>query len=82
MATEVFEHVDDRKMIRAMPAGMQLIFTVPTYGAKTHLRLYPSEQFIRLYYEDLLAFGKIVPVLTQGHLVIWVCSAVTLKDWS
>ena len=40
VATEVLEHVDDRRVIENIPVGALLIATVPDFDDDSHLRLY------------------------------------------
>ncbi len=44
VATEVLEHVDDLKMLSAIPSGKTFIGSVPTFGDAAHLRVYRDQQ--------------------------------------
>ena len=61
--TEVFEHVDDLAVIRKIPPGQRVIFSIPSFDDPAHLRMFSSGdaveerygKFFRLDY--LVVFG-------------------------
>lgn len=59
IATEVFEHLDDIRIIRNIPAGKEVIFSVPSFPDRSHLRMY-TEQIIRKRYRDLIDIKEII----------------------
>jgi hypothetical protein len=70
---EVIEHIDgDMKVIEGLPAGKDLVITVPSFDDPGHVRTY-SEEFFRLRYESLLEidrirrFGLLEGTWIEGH---------------
>jgi SAM-dependent methyltransferase len=50
---EVLEHLDDLKLIEAMPRGTNIIASVPSFGDKSHLRRY-TQKIIEERYRDII----------------------------
>lgn len=59
IAIEVFEHLDDIRVIKNIPASKNIIFSVPSFPDKSHLRMY-TEKIIRKRYRDLIDIKEIV----------------------
>jgi len=58
VATEVFEHLDDLKILENIPTGAKLIFSVPSFDDPSHLRTF-TEEIVRTRYKKLLAIDNI-----------------------
>ena len=58
VATEVFEHLDDLKIIENIPKGQKAIFSVPSFDDPSHLRVF-TEKIVRRRYKDLFDIQKI-----------------------
>jgi trans-aconitate methyltransferase len=60
---EVLEHLeDDRELVRRIPPGHRLIFSVPNFDSESHLRVFRSLREIWHRYEGLLAFRRWIMV--------------------
>lgn len=53
---EVLEHIDDLTVIERIPAGKEVIFSVPTFDDAAHLRLYSNELMIQSRFCTMLDF--------------------------
>jgi glycosyltransferase involved in cell wall biosynthesis len=51
VATEVFEHLDDLKVIKNIPQGQEVIFSVPSFTDPSHIRIF-TEESMRERYKD------------------------------
>jgi tetratricopeptide (TPR) repeat protein len=51
VATEVFEHLDDLKVISNIPQGQEVIFSVPSFTDPSHIRTF-TEESMRERYKD------------------------------
>lgn len=61
IATEVFEHLaEDIGIINNLKKGTKLIFSIPTFYCKGHLRWFRSGMAIRNYYFDCLNLKRIM----------------------
>jgi len=58
VATEVFEHLNDLKIIENIPKGQKVIFSVPSFDDPSHLRVF-TEKIVRRRYKDLFDIQKI-----------------------
>jgi len=81
IALEVFERLDDRRVVGRFPPGAQVLFSVPDFVETSHLRAYQDpERDIVAYYGGLLAVGQILPfrfTAADGHtLTIRLAHAV------
>ena len=56
---EALEHLDDVALLRRIPAGADVVFSVPSFGDPSHMRTY-NEQIVRLRYADLLHVQRVV----------------------
>jgi len=55
VAIEVFEHVaDDLKIIREIPAGSELIWSVPNFDSEGHVRFFETDAIARERYEGVV----------------------------
>ena len=51
---EVLEHLDDQKVIRNIPIGKRVIFSVPNFDDPAHLRTYNSIEQIKQRFDGML----------------------------
>jgi len=71
VACEVFEHLaEDRKLIAKL-AGRLVVFTIPTFDSRSHVRWFPTEQDVRDRYDRLLYGLTVTPVGKS-----WLCRGV------
>lgn len=76
VSVEVFEHLNDIRVLDMIPLGTRIIFSVPDFDSKPHLRTYPSINAIKKYYEYVLKIDKYIkinnPLNTKS---IFVCDS-------
>jgi len=54
---EVLEHIEnDLDFLRSIPEGKTIIFSVPNYLSKSHVRAFPNEKVVRSRYGKILEF--------------------------
>lgn len=53
IATEVFEHLDDLKVIDNIPSGARIIFSVPSFDDPSHIRTF-TEDIVKSRYKNLI----------------------------
>ncbi len=69
---EVLEHIEkDIELLRKVKPGKKIVFSVPDFWSRTHVRVYPTAEFIRQRYNWLKLEIKEVKILTS---TIFVCS--------
>lgn len=56
--TEVLEHVDDYRVLKNIPNGKRIIFSVPSFPDESHLRVY-TEGLIHKRYDEILDIKNI-----------------------
>lgn len=76
IAVEVFEHLDDLRILKFVPPGTQVVFSVPDFSSRSHLRTYPNSHAIRKYYKGVLEITHTTRIVTQEDKAIFVCNAV------
>jgi 2-polyprenyl-3-methyl-5-hydroxy-6-metoxy-1,4-benzoquinol methylase len=81
VALEVFEHLDDRRVVSLFPDRTHVLFSVPDFVETSHLRAYQDPQRdIVAYFRGLMATGEILPfrfIAADGHtLTIRLAHAV------
>jgi 2-polyprenyl-3-methyl-5-hydroxy-6-metoxy-1,4-benzoquinol methylase len=55
---EVLEHVnDDMKLLSTLPSGSRVIFSVPNYDSKAHVRFFGSAGDVIQRYQKILNFS-------------------------
>lgn len=59
IALETFEYLDDLALLRLVPRGKKVMFSVPNFADPAHLRFFTSERLICDRYKWLLAFRHI-----------------------
>ncbi len=61
VAVEVLEHIlFDVSLLQSIQFGSRVVLSVPNFPAKSHVRTYPTEQFIRDRFQSLLDITDIV----------------------
>lgn len=80
VAIETFEHLDDIKVLSMIPEGTKVIFSVPTYKDKAHLRTYPSLYYIKKHYADVLKIESYREFDMQNGGKIYLCTATRAKS--
>lgn len=56
---EVLEHItEDLKILASIPKGAQVIFSLPSFDAKSHVRKFKNIEQIHARYKDYLIFNK------------------------
>lgn len=69
LAMEVFEHTDDLALIRNMPKGKKLLFTVPNFAYESHLRWFGSLPDVAAWYGDVLDLQSIEKAMVNFYIV-------------
>lgn len=75
VAVEVFEHLDDLKVIEMIPKGTKILFSVPDFDSKPHLRTYPDMKAIRYWYQDVMKIEDFERFSGNRGKIIWICKA-------
>ena len=57
VAIEVLEHLDDLRVLKLLPEGVTIIFSVPDFTYNTHVRFFESEFDVRERYAPYLDFA-------------------------
>ena len=70
---EVLEHIEnDFEVLNSIPSGTPIIFSVPNYKSFGHLRIFKSEDEVRLRYESIINEIKIDPIHISDKNIIWL----------
>jgi glycosyltransferase involved in cell wall biosynthesis len=56
---EALEHLDDRALLRRLPPGADVVFSVPSFADPAHLRTY-NEQILRMRLGGLMRIERVV----------------------
>jgi predicted TPR repeat methyltransferase len=78
VAVETFEHLDDLYILNFVPPAVHVVFSVPDFDSRAHLRIYPDEKSIRAYYKDVLKIHGIQRLDMKKDKAIFVCNAVRM----
>ena len=78
VAIEVFEHLNDLRVLAMIPKGTRVIFSVPDFDSYSHLRTYPDLVSIEEYYKDVLSMKKHIRIRTRADKSIIVCNAIKI----
>ncbi len=78
IAVEVFEHLDDLRILKFVSPGTRVIFSVPNFSSRSHLRTYPDIGSIYDYYDGVLRIQGHRRIKTQEEKSIFVCDAVKI----
>lgn len=66
---EFLEHIEkDREVLMEIPSGKTVLFSVPTFWSKEHVRIYETEQDIIDRYQDLLEIQHIKALHKRGKI--------------
>jgi len=75
VSTECFEHVEnDLQLLEKLPKGSDILFSVPNYMAKYHVRKFPNQKFIKKYYRSVLNVNKITT------FVVWKAGRIFVVE--
>jgi trans-aconitate methyltransferase len=78
---EVLEHLeDDLGLVRRIPPGHQLVFSVPSYESESHLRKFRNAGDIWARYANLLEFRRWSLILIDDRKAIHVCDTIRRQD--
>lgn len=80
VAVEVFEHLDDLRVLGLIPEGKRVVFSVPNFNSRSHLRYYMDEADIVGYYQDHLTINDIRRINTKNGKAIFVCDTIRLPS--
>lgn len=76
---EVLEHItEDLSVIQKIQTGKRVIFSVPNYDYKSHVRKFMTGREIMLRYKDLLDVDLIYPIKMSDTNIIWLCDSVKI----
>ena len=80
LCLEVLEHIEeDLKLIKAIPSGKSLIFSVPNFDSFGHMRFFQSSSAVSDRYSHLFNNFSIKSVrLVNTDSIIYVCQGVAL----
>lgn len=78
VAVEVFEHLNDLKVIAMIPKGVTVLFSVPDFDSKPHLRTYPNMKAIAEWYDDVMKIEDFARFSGSEGKVIWICKATKI----
>lgn len=63
VALEVLEHVlDDMAILNNIPEGTDIIFSLPVFRSRSHVRWFNTPEEILSRYYDRIEFSKIIPI--------------------
>lgn len=79
IAVEFLEHIEcDIGLLDQLPAGIEMIISLPPRMCSSHLRCFPNPKSIRERYENLLDFDSaIIPICIKGTVQWWCFKAYT-----
>lgn len=80
IATEVFEHVDDMKLLDNIDSGQHIIFAVPSFPDPAHIRLYTKEM-VEERYKDILEIVKIYRFNWDNENDCWSLNAPETEQY-
>jgi trans-aconitate methyltransferase len=80
---EVLEHLeDDRDLVRRIPPGRRLIFSVPNYPSAAHVRDFRTLREIWEHYGTLVVFNRWARVeLGSGHTIHLLDTTRRTESW-
>jgi tetratricopeptide (TPR) repeat protein len=77
VCTEVLEHVDDDlAILETVPAGTQVVFSVPNFDSFGHVRLFDSASSVHARYGHLFHDLAITSASMGGRHVLWLATGV------
>jgi trans-aconitate methyltransferase len=70
---EVLEHIkDDMAVLGNIPTGSQVIFSVPTFDAQSHVRRFKNTGEVVYRYRELLRFDDIIIMPWKGDNKVFI----------
>lgn len=76
VALEVLEHLEnDLGVIKAIPKGSRILFSVPDYDSPAHVRFFKDSGEIRERYDGLIKFSLIITVPIKTSWV-FLCDGI------
>ena len=75
---EVLEHVDDIRVIKRIPSGADVIFSVPSFPDNSHLRTYTLDMMIDRYRDH---FSEMEVRRYNMHGGKWVCQETDTENY-
>lgn len=73
ICTEVLEHIDqDLSLIESIPAGVEVLATVPNFDSFGHLRYFRSAAQVAERYGHLLCNLQVTPIALSPTSTIWL----------
>ena len=64
---EALEHLNDRALIQRIPAGSDVVFSVPNFNDAAHLRTY-NERILHFRFDDLLNITRVLRFNWDGQM--------------
>lgn len=81
VCVEVLEHLeDDLDLVHRIPAGVQFVFSVPSYMSASHVRCFPTLRAVFERYGHLLAIRRWTLVDFGGGNIVHVCDSTRRAD--
>lgn len=78
---EVLEHIiEDKKIISFVPPGKRIIFSLPTFGAHSHVRKFRDEQEVKERYENLIAIKNIEMIKLSRKISFIIVNSIKSKN--
>lgn len=73
ICTEVLEHVDaDIEVLKPIPAGTYVVFSVPNFDSFGHVRVFGSEHAVCARYGDLFRSLDVRPFKLSATSILWL----------
>lgn len=71
---EILEHInDDIKLLKSLPSGNRVIFSVPNYDSKTHVRYFDSMEDVVNRYSMYVKIGDTKVIQFTQRETIYLC---------
>lgn len=78
MAFEVLEHLEDMRIMELIKPGTRVIFSVPSFMDPSHIREYPTAEFIKFRYRGILDISTIKE-FTSSIGRIYLCDGMRIN---
>jgi len=80
ISLETLEHLEnDLAVLEAIPSGRKVIFSVPNNAAPGHIRIFGGQEEVRLRYESLIDFDKILSIYRGRRKIYFFLAYGTRK---